>query len=481
MAEPTVLTPVRPRSLWGSTLWAIGGTGFYHACQLGVLVLLAKFASPAIQGQYVLAVALATPVVLFCGLELRSALVADAGSQFALGTYLALRRWTLLVAAVVLLGLLGWQATDHASQASFLLILAGVFAARLGWAWAEVGWGVYQRRERLDLLAVSVGLRGLVAILPFALLLPLYAALKASGRVAPDRLAEGTALAVVIHALGFAVVWLFFDRPRVLRTPLPIREGPGEGRMARAAPLTLPSPPRGRGEASSAPWSAIRALAVQTIPLGVVALVVNLCDSFPRVVIDRQPDGQAQLGYFGALAYITMAGNLVVIQASTAAANRLARFYQQDFGAFLRLGARLVAAAIAVGGGVLVVALFLGRWILATLYTPQYARFETEFQIIVAAHCLALLTNVFGAATTQMRLFWVQVPAQVITLLVTVGAALVLIPRANPVLGAAQTALVRASAQFILYAGCVAVGLAVRPRSDGGARGRRDSNPQPPA
>lgn len=454
MVEPTVLTPVRPRSLWGGTLWAIGGTGFYHACQLGVLVLLAKFASPAIQGQYVLAIALATPVVLFCGLELRSALVADAGSQFALGTYLALRRWTLLVAAVVLVGLLGWRATDHASQASFLLILAGVFAARLGWAWAEVGWGVYQRRERLDLLAVSVGLRGVVAILPFALLLPLYAALKASGRVGADRLAEGAALAVVIHALGFAGVWFFFDRPRLPDS--------AHTRLAAA-------------------WPVMRALAVQTIPLGVVALVVNLCDSFPRVVVERQPDGQAQLGYFGALAYITMAGNLVVIQAATAAANRLARFYQQDFGAFLRLGARLVGAAIAIGGGVLVVALFLGRWILATLYTPQYARFETEFQIIVAAHCLALLTNVFGAATTQMRLFWVQVPAQVITLLVTVGAALVLIPGTNAVLGAAQTALVRACAQFILYAGCVAVGLAVRPGGDGGNRGRRDSNPQPPA
>jgi O-antigen/teichoic acid export membrane protein len=432
------------RPLLRGTLWAVGGTGFYYACQLGVLVLLAKFASPSIQGQYVLALALATPVVLFFGLELRSAFVSDAGQQFPLGTYFALRRRSLLGAAVVLLGVLAWQAAGTEPSASYLLILVGVFAARILWAWADLGWGVYQRRERLDLLGVSVGLRGVALLAPFALLLPLYAWLKASGRIPAARLADGAALAALVHALAFGILWLAFDRPRVVR------------RASLAASL---------GSAGASP--PLRGLALQTLPLGVVALVINLCDTFPRVVIERQPDGRALLGYFGALAYITLAGNLVVIQASTAAANRLARFYQQDFRAFLRLGARLIAIAAGIGAGVLVIAVLLGRWILSTLYTAEYARFETEFRIIVLAQCLALLTNVFGAATTQMRLFWLQVPAQVLTLLATVIAALVLIPGPRPVLGAAETVLVRAGVQFCLYATCVGVGLARKSKVKG--------------
>jgi len=454
-----------PRPLLSSTLWAIGGTGFYHACQLGVLVLLAKLASPSIQGQYVLGLALATPVVLFFGLELRSAFVSDAGRQFPLGAYLTLRRLTLLLAAGILLGLLAWQAASGDSPASYLLILAGVFAARIFWAWAEIGWGVYQRRERLDLLGVSVGLRGLALLLPFAVLVPLYAWLRASGRIPPERLAEGVALAVLIHALGFAALWFLFDRRRALRAPLPLREGPREGQGGRAS-LPASRGSAGASPSQSPPWPAIRALAVQTLPLGVVALTINLCDAFPRVVIEQGPDGRALLGYFGALAYITLAGNLVVVQASTAAANRLAVFYQQDLRAFLRLGVRLIGVATAIGAGVLVVAVLFGRWILTTLYTADYARFETEFRIIVLAHCLALLTNVFGAATTQMRLFWLQVPAQVITLLCTAVAALVLIPGPNPVLGAAQTALVRAVVQFVLYATCVGLGLACRRQAE---------------
>ena len=175
--------------------------------------MLAKFASPAIQGEYFLALAIATPVVLFFGLELRGALVADAGNQFTFGTYRALRRRMMLAAAVLLGGYLVWDVARRGPPGSEIVILGGVFAARIIWTLAEVGWGVYQRRERLGWLAFSMGLRGLATIVPFAALLPLYGWLYRSGRLAPARLADGTALAVVLHALGFAAVWLLYDRP----------------------------------------------------------------------------------------------------------------------------------------------------------------------------------------------------------------------------------------------------------------------------
>lgn len=381
--------------------------------------------------------AIATPLVLLLGLELRGALVADAGGQFTPGTYLALRRWTMLGAAVVLALIVAWHATRAGARLSFLLILAGVFAGKVLWTVAEVGWGLYQRRERLDLLARSLGLRGLALVVPFAVLLPLYNHLSHTGQVAPSRLAEGTALAVFAYALGLAAVWHWYDRPRV-------------------------ADPRQVDLATSTP--AIRALAAQTLPLGLVALTINLCDTLPRLVIESQADGKTQLGYYGALAYVTLVGNLVVVQAATAASNRLSRHYQTDMRAFLRLGACLVATALAVGVFVVLLVTFCGHWLLRTLYTAEYAQFTDEFRIIVLAHALGLLTSVCGAATTQMRLFWVQVPAQVVTLAATAVAAILLIPGEQPVRGAALTALVRAVVQFVLYGGCVGAGIALRRR-----------------
>lgn len=440
VATDSTRPPPRRRSLATNTVYAVGGTGFYHVCQLGVLMLLAKFATPEISGQYFLALAIATPIVLFCGLELRGAFVADAGGQFAFGTYRRLCELAMAPAAGALIAYVIWQAACGTAPA-YLLILAGVFAAKIVWAIAEVGWGTYQKRERLDLLAGSVGLRALTLIVPFAIFLPLLHWLCTTGRLGPSHLAYGTALGVLGHAVGVLAVLLLFDNPRVLD--------------ARQWELRTTGAALGR-------------LAVQTFPLGVVALVINLCDTLPRLVIESQPNGKAQLGYFGSLAYITLAGNLVIIQTAAAAANRLSLYYRTDVRAFCRLGGLLTAAALGVGVSVLVIAWLFGGWILRVLYTPAFAQFEREFLLIVFAHCLALLTNVFGTATTQMRLFWVQVPVQLLTLVSTAAAALLLIPGDQPVLGAAYTTLVRASVQLVLYWTCVALGLAFRRRIVGG-------------
>ncbi len=421
------------RALLANSVYAVTGNGFYYACQLGVASLLAKFASPTIQGEYFLGLAIATPIVLFFGLELRGALVADSGNQFTFGTYRTLRTLMMVPAALILAGVLLWKLLTEALPV-FVLILAGVFAARIIWSVAEVGWGTFQRRERLDLLAVAVTLRGLALIVPFALILPLYHYMCITHLIADHRLPEGTALAIILSAVGFAAVLWLYDRPRTC--------DPQRGDMS---------------------WDrrSLWGLARQTFPLGVVALVISLCDSYPRYLIGHLPDGEAQLGYFGALASITLAGNLFILQVATAASNRLSVYYQRDRQAFLRLGGALTGLALLVGGGVLLVAWFFGQWILRVLYTSEYAQFENEFRIIVGAHCLALLTNIFGTATTQMRLFWVQVPVQVVTLIATIAAANLLIP-ASPVRGAAYTALVRAVVQFVLYAACVTLGLVRR-------------------
>lgn len=423
----------RQQRLLVNTFYAVVGNGFYHLCQLGVVILLAKFASARIQGQYFLGLAVATPIVLFFGFELRGALVADAGNQFSFGSYRTLRNIMMFPAGILLGGFLVYELLTGQSLA-FVAILAGVFAARMVWSIAEVGWGTYQRRERLDLLATTVTLRGLALIIPFAILLPLYWWLTTQGMLSPARRADGTALAALLCAVGVALVYYFFDRQRVLD--------------ARYWNLS---------------WSrqTITALAWQTFPLGVVALIITLCDSFPRILFEQQPDGMRKLGYFGSLAYITQAGNLIILQAATAASNRLALYYQRDLRAFFRIGLWLIGLALLVGSIVVFIAAYFGEWILCVLYTPDYARYLREFHIIVLAHCLALLTNVFGTATTQMRLFWVQVPVQVLTLAATVFAAVLLIPP-NPVLGAAQTALVRAIVQLILYTACVALGLVYR-------------------
>lgn len=409
--------------------------GFFNLCQFGLIVILAKFAGNEVLGQYTYALAIATPVVLFCSLELRGALVADTRQDFTFGTYRALRTTMMLVAAVVLLGVVAWSASREARY-GFTLVLAGVSAVKVALFLAEVNWGAFQKRERMDLQALAVALRGIVAIALCALIVPAAYYASPTDDPSANRMATAAGSATLTAAVISVIILLTFDRPRAAR---------------------------GADVDTSWNWADVRRLAVQTFPLGLVLLNIHLCDSVPKWVIERQPDGKATLGYFGAMAYVTLVGNLLIIQAANASANRLSSYYQSSLPRFLRLAGLLVILAALIAAGILTVAFVFGEWILRVLYRPEYAQFTTEFRIIVAAQCLALLSNIFGVATTQMRLFWLQVPGQVVVLIATTVAALTLIP-GDPLRGAAWTLMVRAGVQATLYTGFVVVGIVLRNR-----------------
>ena len=424
-------------SLQKNILFAVGGMGVFYVCQFGVIILLAKFAPPEVLGQVEFSLAIATPIVLFCSFELRGALVADAAGEFTFGTYRRLRSLMMILAGAVLLGIAVWEAVSEQNLA-YTIILAGLCAGKIILSLAEIGWGLFQKRERLDLMAASAALRGLLMLAAFGLIVPIFAYLSRRGVITNEQIAGGAALAITLYALASLALLLLFDRPRV---------------AARS------------DYDPSWSWSAIRNLARQTFPLGIVLLVLHLCNSIPVLVIESQENGKAALGHFGALTKLTLVGTILVFQAANAAANRLARFYQTDLAAFLRLSAKLLVLALAVGLPILAVTLLFGQWLLRVLYRADYALYYAEFKIIVFAQCLVLLTTVFGVLTTQMRLFWLQVPVQIIVLLATAVAALLLIPAAeDPVRGGAWTVLTRSIVHIALYAGCVLFGILLRQR-----------------
>ena len=444
------LDPPGARSLRKNILFAVGGMGTFQACQFGAIVLLAKYAPSDVLGQVRLSLAIATPVIMFCSLELRGALVADAAHEFTFGTYRRLRSITMMIAAAVLLAVAVWEAVREQNLA-YTIILAGMCASKIVFSLAEIGWGLFQKRERLDLMAVSVGLRGVAMIAAFGVFVPLYAYLSRTGAVGPTRVADGAALAITLYVIVSAALLFGFDRRRI---------------SARADYDPAWS------------WADVRRLARRTFPLGLVLLILHLCNSVPELILAQQAQGKAALGYFGALATITLAGSLLIFQSANAAANRLANYYQTHLASFLWLAAKLLGLAVAVGALSLAVAFGIGRWLLLIVFRADYAEYHAEFIIIVVAASLALLTNVFGVLTTQMRLFWLQVPAQGIVLVSTLIAALVLIPGAeNLVRAGAWTLLIRAAVHVTLYAICVVIGILLRPR----ILASRVSLPQQPA
>jgi O-antigen/teichoic acid export membrane protein len=430
-------------SLRRGVAYVLVGNGFFNACRLiAVPILLAKFTSDAILGQYETGMALAAPFILLCSLELRSVLVSDTAGRFALQTYEALRSASLAIAALGVLVLITLT-TGVGASFSMAAVLLGACALRLVYQYAELYWGVYQKRERLDRLAISNALRGAAMIAAFGIAVPLVASLVRGQGHPAERLADGAAIAVWITVAGWALIAWFLDRRRARQ------ESTGSGR------------PTGTD---------VLALAKLALPLGIVAALISLCENVPRWFIRADAEGLRALGQFAAVAYIPMAAHFVVLQIALAASNRLAQRFRDDRGGFLRLGFALIGVSLVLGAGVFLTVWLIGPAILRVAYRPEYEAHYAAFLVLVAGQCVILPASVLGYILTQMRIFWSQVLIHCLVLAGTVGVAWRLIPD-EPIAGGARTMLIRAAIQTVLYAVCFAAAMHLRPpgRSSFGA------------
>lgn len=443
--------PLQGNSIRRNLVYAVLGNGFLNVSRLAVLVLMAKAAGrfeeigAEIQGIYTYALtALAGPIVLFCSLELRTAFVSDTRNEFTYGAYQTLRTVGLFIAGVVMTLIVLVQ--YHASATlPFLWLMLATCGGRLVFQIAEVCWGVFQRRERLGLMAISNAIRGVLILFPFVVA---YRWLPGMGVVRLDGLDEAqfrnvllilTAGSVTAYGLAWIAVWWFFDRRLVI--------GPGDVDLRWN-------------------WRDVARLARKTLPLGLVFLLIQLCDTVIQTFIKKigLEAGWAQVGYFGTMKYITLITMFFVVQVNTAAGNRLALAYRTDLRAFLRLGLKVTAVALGIGIAFVGAAWFHGRWFLRVVYSPEHAKYYAEFLILILAQSIVLLAAVFGTVTTYMRQFWIQVPVHLFVLLATSIAAWWFIRPENPVFGGAVTELVRSAAQAVLYFGCILIGLRGRGR-----------------
>ncbi|HET9989734.1 MAG TPA: hypothetical protein VFQ65_14480, partial [Kofleriaceae bacterium] len=97
------------KTLHHDAAWTIAGNVIYAGCQLGMLAILAKLGTAADVGALALALAVATPVISLCMLQLRALQITDVRDQVPFSDYLGVRLWgmtaaMMLIAAIATVG-----------------------------------------------------------------------------------------------------------------------------------------------------------------------------------------------------------------------------------------------------------------------------------------------------------------------------------------------------------------------------------------
>ncbi len=393
----------RSLSLRQNFSWTFVGNVVDGACKWGMLVILAKLGSPEMVGEYSLGLAVTAPVIMFLNLQLRAVQVTDAKHEHSFGRYMALRLITTAVGLCVIAAASGLASPEHRLDLALIIIAVGI--GKSFESLSDILFGAAQQRERMDIVAKSMILRGPLTLLGMAL--GVY-------------LTKGVLWGSIGVALALLLRLMTYDVRRcggVLR-----------GEATRAAETS-----------SGATWlDAIRPhwdwrgllqIATMALPLGFVMMLGSLNTNIPRYFIQAHL-GERELGIFCALAYMQVAGGTIIAALAQSASPRLAKLYAaRNADGFRSLMLKLMGIGAAVGATGLLVAFAVGEPVLTLLYKPEYGAHADLFCWLMVAAAVSYVASFLGYGMTATRRFAVQLPLNLSVTAATFLACLFLVPR----------------------------------------------------
>lgn len=371
----------QPLTLRRNFSWTFLGNLVYAASQWGMLVVLAKLGSPVMVGQFTLGLAITAPVLMLTNLQLRAVQATDAKQQFVFNDYLGLRLLSTGLALLIIIGIA--LIAGYRWETTLVILVMGL--AKAFESISDVIYGLLQQYEQMDRIAISMMIKGPLSLIA---------------------LGSGVYLtgSVLGGVIGLAVVWALILL----------------GYDAYNGTLILKAFSQSRSITLEQNWKALLfpswkiktliKLAWLALPLGLVMMLISLNTNIPRYFIERYL-GERELGIFAALAYLQVAGVMVVSALGQSASPRWAKYYTEGKrAAFRTLLLKLVGICGILGGVGAIVALIFGKEILTLLYRPEYGNYANVFVWLMLVAGIGYVASILGYAMTAARYFKSQIP-----------------------------------------------------------------------
>lgn len=403
--------------------WSLLGNTIYSGCQWAILIILARIGSPEIVGQFALANAICTPIIILSQFQLRAIQATDVVHQHEFADYLWLRLVASLLAFLVILIVV----IATGLQLSTALITLGLGSVKVVESISDILYGFSQKHERLDFIAISMALRAVLGVIGMTLI---------------TILTHNLLLGVGGLGLAYLLTLAFLDIPNTRR-------------LAKSFPVSLrrfwrPTSPR-----------RLLTLAWLSAPMGAVVFILSVTSNIPRYFLQSSL-GEAGVGLFSAVAAIPGALVLVINPLTHSLMPTLARLHAQNDPTTLRITRTSCLFVVLAGLLFVVIAASAGRILLHTVYGEQYAHLAWLLVYLGLAATAQNLSTIFGAALTAMRKFRAQGLACSVYCLVTFALSAIFIPLSG-LSGAAIVAIASTTAQVFLFGTSFALGCQKKP------------------
>lgn len=426
--------PVRPTGLTlrANFSWTFIGNAINAAAWFLMTTVLAKLGTPEDVGQFALGLAMTAPIFMFATLRLRDVQATDTQGEYQFGDYFALRLSTTVMALLAVVGVV--LISGFPRQVSLIILAHGVSKAIE--AVSDAFYGLFMQRERLDLSAKSMIIKGPLSLLGLGI-----------GFYLTGSVFWGV-VGIIVARLLIMVTYDIRNASMSLEPAL-------AASAASATLLTMGSAARAMPRAAASVVEAIlpqmmprpcwdlrtlRKLFWLTLPLGAYTMLVSFNSNIPRYFIEGQL-GSHQLGLFAAIAAFQKVAPTVVQALGRSASPRLAKYYAaSNVKGFRKLSLRLMGIGLLLGVGGMLAALVAGRQILTIFYGPEYVM-PTVFMLVMVGAGIDYLATMLLFVITSARYFRVQLPLQILTTGTVALACFWLIPPYG-LLGAAWALIV---------------------------------------
>lgn len=334
------------------------GSLLFYVCQASINLLVVALAGVEANGLLATAMTIANVALSAASYGMRTFQVSDLSGKYSDRTYLHSRYITVSAAFV---GCMAFAfVNSYTAEQRWVIALFTLY--RLVESWSDVWHGFLQKAERMDIVGISFGARGL-----------LTAACVVGGLLATHSLIAMLALLVVLNA-GY-----------VLAVDIPLA--------------------RRQADFSAQTTAGVWPLLAECLPLAAYSFLNTSIGSVPRYYCERIL-GSVQLNYFANVFLPVMVLQVAVIYLFVPFITAFARMWAgRERAAYyraLRWLAGLLAALWAVGAAG---AALLGKWGLSLLYpsTPEILGYAPLLQPLVVATLLTVLATVLCHLLTIAR------------------------------------------------------------------------------
>lgn len=336
-------------------LFTLFGNGSHALSQWLVVVLLARWAGVLELGQYAFFLSVLAPLILMCNCGLRSVCCSDVSNENNTNSYFCYRLLSVMLFFVVGCVFSVFYPNDR-------LLIVAILLIKSVESIADICYGIYQAEGEQYYIFRSLLSRSFFFICSVFSMLYLF---------------SDFVNALLVGSAAFALVVFLLDIMPLLR------------RLGH--------------KVFHVKWIEMSMIFKSTYMLGLVAVIVSINWNIPRYFLE-QNFGFEMVGYYSAILYFSVMGNMVVNSLCQALFREMSERYRNNDG-FHGFVGRLMLGVFLLGAVFMLLAYFIGGEILSILYGQGFRNYEYLLFLISIFSLVIFCSSVLGHALTSTRIY----------------------------------------------------------------------------